>query len=59
MKVKNLIKELQKYNPDYEVTITDGYKGYFYHTTNAAIKELKIDDEITIVDIGIGGCEEK
>ena len=55
MTVKELITKLQKFNPDLEVTITDGWECVCYHTKNIEIKEFQ-DNGVTEVDIGIGGC---
>lgn len=58
MTVKELITELSKFDENLEVSITDGFNCYNYHTDNIFITEYQ-DDECgrsrTLVDIGIGG----
>lgn len=49
MKVKDLIKELQKFDPEKEVTITDGY------VCNSYVGDWEIINFEKVVDIGIGG----
>lgn len=56
MNVKELITELQKYNPDTEVLITDGMQCYCYRG-NYHIKPY-FDGNHNYVDIGIGSCLE-
>ena len=58
IKNKELIKELLKYDLDLEVVISDGYRFLFYHTHGIKIEIFQEDDE-TVLDIGIGGCEIK
>jgi hypothetical protein len=56
MKVKELITELQKFNQDLEVIITDG--NYQPYSTNDIEFELFEEDSGKIaLDIGIGGNE--
>jgi hypothetical protein len=59
MKVKDLIQELQKYNENMEITITDGFEFMFYHTNSLLFTEL-YDSQTGIksLDIGIGDCKE-
>lgn len=45
MKVKDLIKELQKFDPEKEVTITDGY------ACNSYVGDLEIINFEKVVDI--------
>jgi hypothetical protein len=50
MKVKELIDHLSKFDPNVEVTITDGYR----HLSYQGDFDVELfEDE---VDIGIGGC---
>ena len=59
MKVKELINKLHEFNPELEVTITDGYECRFYHTKWIQIDVFKNEvGEPDVVDIGIGGCKE-
>lgn len=57
MKVKDLIKELQKFNPELEVTITDGYCCQHY-IGDFEVNILEDHNENYFVDIGIGGLNE-
>jgi hypothetical protein len=57
MKVRELIKSLEKLDPELEVTITDGYDCSCYHTRGIIIS-LFCDNNV-VVDIGIGGCKEE
>lgn len=57
MKVKDLIYKLAQFNPELEVTITDGMNCVSYTTNDIEIKEFtefKYEGETTL-DIGIGG----
>ena len=56
MKVKELINKLNQFNPELEVTITDGFKYRFYGTKNITINEIAGRNQ-AYVDIGIGGNE--
>lgn len=49
MKVKDLIKKLKKFDPDKEVSITDGYQ------CNSYEGDWEVIDFEGIIDIGIGG----
>jgi len=53
MKVKELIKKLEKFNPEWEVFISDGALGIYY---NGDFSVREFDDT---VDIGIDGYEVK
>ena len=53
MKARELATLLLQW-PDAEVSITDGFKGYFYHTKGIKVEEWEPGN----VDIGIGGCAE-
>jgi len=55
MKVRELIAELQKFDSEYEVIITDGHSCSCYHTNGLQLQEWKDDDGTMCVDIGIGG----
>lgn len=54
MQVKDLVEKLSKFDPELEVSISDGYDCSFYHTKNIEISLFE-DNGITTVDIGIGG----
>lgn len=58
MKVKKMIEELGKFDPDLEVTITDGFKCNCYHTKNIEFALFEDLDHSVSLDIGIGGCDE-
>lgn len=55
MKIKDLIKELSKFDPELEATITDGFKWTTYHTNGCAFAKIKEEDGFETVDIGISG----
>lgn len=57
MKVKDLIKELQKFNPELEVTITDGYHSQHY-IGDFEVTVFEDHNENVFVDIEIGGLNE-
>ena len=57
MKVKDLIKQLEKINPELEVFICDGYNYITYHTNDILIQEFDDLDDGLVCDIGIGGCK--
>ena len=54
MKVAELIAQLQRFNPDKEVTITDGMDCRCYTTNDLEIKEFEDVDGKVSIDIGIG-----
>ena len=54
MKNKDLVKKLQEFDEDLEVTITDGYEAFCYTTENIEVR-LFLDGDQTTLDIGIGG----
>ena len=56
MLVKELIKELSKYDPELEVLITDGYDGNCYRGKYSV---TLFKDDCEYVDIGVGGCREE
>ena len=56
MNVKELITELQKFDPNTEVLITDGMRCYCYRG-NYSIQPF-VHDKL-YVDIGIGNCFEE
>ena len=56
MTVSELIGQLEKFDPELEVLVTDGYNCMFYKG-EYAITEFS-DNGTTYVDIGIGGCQE-
>lgn len=56
MKVADLIRELSEFDPDLEVTITDGYRFNFYNTKALAIVDLEIEPGLRVLDIGVGDC---
>ena len=58
MKAKEMIAELQKFDPNLEVTITDGFKCHCYHTKNIEFQRFEDEREVYL-DIGIGGNDEK
>ena len=58
MKIKDFIKKLKKFDPELEITITDGYQGVSYHTNGCLIEQYEDFEGETKgfkVDIGIGG----
>lgn len=55
MRVRDLIEKLQQFDPELEVTITDGYEAVCYHTKGSEIKTFQFPDEPDVVDIGVGG----
>ena len=57
MKVREFICELQKFDPELEITITDGFDAICYHTNGVEIALCEDVDEARtmFVDIGIGG----
>lgn len=55
MKVKELIAQLKKFNPELEVTITDGYEHATYSTNHVEVAEFEDIDGSISLDIGIGG----
>lgn len=57
MKVKDLIKELQKFNPELEVTITDGCYSQHY-IGDFEVTVFEDHNENVFVDIEIGGLNE-
>jgi hypothetical protein len=59
MKVKELVKILSKFDPELEVTITDGYEVRCYHTNGIVIDQFEDLDGSVCVDVGIGGCDIK
>lgn len=56
MKVKELIEKLKEFDPELEVTISDGYRCHFYHTKGIEIQVFEWDG-VKDLDIGIGGCD--
>ena len=56
MTVSELIGQLEKFDPELEVLVTDGYNFMFYKG-EYTITEFN-DNGTTYVDIGIGGCQE-
>lgn len=56
MTVSELIGQLEKFDPEREVLITDGYNCMFYKG-EYSITEFN-DNGNNYVDIGIGGCQE-
>jgi hypothetical protein len=57
MKVKELIKKLECFDPELEVTITDGFEALCYHTNGCEIALFE-DGNSKVVDVGIGGLNE-
>lgn len=57
MTVGELVDKLNKFDPKMEVLITDGYNFYFYRG-EYLVSEFN-DNDVTFVDIGIGGCLEE
>ena len=59
MLVKELIEALKKFDPEMEVTISDGYELNFYRG-NAESDFVVQESEVypNAVDIGVGGCIE-
>lgn len=57
MTVGELVDKLNKFDPTMEVLITDGYNFYFYRG-EYLVSEFN-DNDVTFVDIGIGGCLEE
>ena len=55
MTVRELVAELQRFNQDLEVTITDGMDGICYHTKGIEVKEFQVNG-VTEIDVGVGGC---
>lgn len=51
MKCKEMIEQLQKFDPDSEIIISDGYNYKFYKG------EWEINAFENDVDIGVGGTE--
>lgn len=56
MTVGELVDQLNKFDPELEVLVTDGYNCMFYKG-EYAITEFN-DNGNNYVDIGIGGCQE-
>lgn len=54
MTVKELIKELKKFDPSFEVTITDGFEGLCYTTKRIVLTAFRENDGTMSCDIGIG-----
>jgi hypothetical protein len=54
MKNKDLIKKLQEFDGELDVSITDGYDVLCYTTENIDVKVFQDGDQTTL-DIGIGG----
>ncbi len=61
MRISEMIAELQtahRLYGDLEVTITDGYKGYFYKGDfDITVFQPYVDEPEFYLDIGIGECE--
>lgn len=59
--VRELITKLEKFPDDMEVVISDGYKCHFYTTAEIEVTLFVEEDEddTSVVDIGIGGCESR
>jgi len=57
MKVKEFIKELQKFDSELEVILTDGYNCIVYTTKNIEFQKFEDDFGEVFLDIGIGGNE--
>lgn len=55
MKNKDLIKKLQEFDGELEVSITDGYEAFCYTTENLEIRVFQEVGDQTTLDIGIGG----
>lgn len=58
MKIKDFIKKLKKFDPNLEVTITDGYQGVSYHTNGTLMEQYEDfegETKVFKMDIGIGG----
>lgn len=58
MTVRDLVEQLLEFDQDLEVTVSDGFKCYFYRGDFEVTEFETISGELT-VDIGIGGCEEE
>jgi len=56
MTVSELIGQLEKFDPELEVLVTDGYNCMCYKG-EYSINEFN-DNGDNYVDIGIGGCQE-
>lgn len=59
MKVKDMIKELKKFDGNLEVIISDGFNYNFYIPGDYEISEYEDLDGKNFVDIGVGGFLEK
>lgn len=58
MKVNEFIEKLKQFDPELEVTITDGLEGKGYHTKGCYISLFEDSNGVKTVDIGIGGLNE-
>lgn len=56
MKVRDMIEKLQGYDPELEVTITDGFECRSFRG-DFEFSLYEIDENIKELDIGIGGLE--
>ena len=56
MKIKEMIEKLKEYDPELEVTITDGFECRSFRG-DFEFSLYKIDENIKELDIGIGGLE--
>lgn len=58
MTVRELFDILDKFPPEYTITISDGYRNQFYTLDKAVFTPIKESDDTISIDIGIGGCSE-
>lgn len=56
MKVKELIQKLSEFDQNLEVTISDGYGFHFYHTKKLVMAPIELDNDRTVLDMGVGAC---
>ena len=60
MSVREMIAALLKFPPDMPVSVSDGFKYYFYtHLKKSAFDTYLDEDGLLWCDIGIGGCEDE
>lgn len=57
MKVKEFIKKLKSFDPEMEVTVSDGFNYCFYCTNEKY--DYVFNEFDGKVDIGVGGMEEE
>jgi hypothetical protein len=59
MKVAELIAQLQRFDPEVEVSITDGMQNFCYTTNDLEIQMFEDVDGKMYLDIGIGADLDK